>query len=220
MEMQSESIELLASALVKAQGEFSAVAKESFNPFFKSKYAALPDVVRHASPILSKHGLAVSQFMAEDDTLVTYLLHESGQFISHTTTMHLTKEDAQGSGSAVSYYRRYSYMSCLGLVADEDDDGNAAQKQETKSETRSAPQHQPRQLSEADTENIDLILKAAEKGGNDFLDSLAKQYIERGSLSAKQIESGVKSALKVLGVEGAVKSETQGDVPWPDEEPF
>ena len=32
--MQSESINELASALVAAQGEFSAVPKDSVNPFF------------------------------------------------------------------------------------------------------------------------------------------------------------------------------------------
>ena len=73
--MQSEQINELAAALVAAQAEFSAVPKESANPFFKSSYAALPDVVKHATPVLARHGLAVSQFISEADTLTTYLLH-------------------------------------------------------------------------------------------------------------------------------------------------
>ena len=43
--MNSSEINELAAALVAAQGEFSAVPKGAVNPFFKSKYAALPDVV-------------------------------------------------------------------------------------------------------------------------------------------------------------------------------
>ena len=48
--MNSPEINELAAALVAAQAEFSAVPKGSTNPFFKSKYAALPDVVASASP--------------------------------------------------------------------------------------------------------------------------------------------------------------------------
>lgn len=132
--MQSEHINELAAALNKAQAEFSAVPKDSINPFFKSTYAALPDVVRTATPVLTKHGLSVSQFIDHTDDghdlLRTYLLHASGQYIAHSMRLYLVKDDPQGQGSAVTYARRYSYMSVLGLVADVDDDGNAASKQQ------------------------------------------------------------------------------------------
>ena len=128
--MQSESIDLLAKSLVGAQAEFGSVPKGSVNPFFKSKYAGLPEVMGHVSPVLSKHSLAISQFItyAEDgtDTLLTYLLHESGQYMAYSMKLHLPKQDAQGQGSAVTYARRYSVLAVLGVVADEDDDGNKA----------------------------------------------------------------------------------------------
>ena len=140
--MQSPEINELANALVKAQAEFSAVPKGSVNPFFKSKYAGLPEVVQHTAPVLAKHGLAVSQFIthSEDgtDSLLTYLIHESGQYIAYSMQLHLAKEDMQSFGSACTYARRYSYMSCLGLVADEDDDGNSATKAKA-----SAPKAKP-----------------------------------------------------------------------------
>jgi len=128
--MQSESIDLLAKSLVGAQAEFGAVPKGSVNPFFKSKYAGLPEVMSHVSPVLSKHKLAISQFItyADDgsDTLLTYLLHESGQYMAYSMKLHLPKQDAQGQGSATTYARRYSILAVLGVVADEDDDGNKA----------------------------------------------------------------------------------------------
>ena len=128
--MNSSEINELAAALVAAQGEFSAVPKGAVNPFFKSKYAALPDVVASASPVLSKHGLAISQHITYDengnDALMTYLMHKSGQYLAYSMKLHLVKDDPQAQGSAVTYARRYSYMSVLGLVADEDDDGNRA----------------------------------------------------------------------------------------------
>lgn len=127
----SEQIGELAAALVSAQSEFSTVPKDSNNPYFKSKYAALPEVIQTASPVLAKHGLAVSQFLGtndQGDTLTTWLIHKSGQYINDTMQLHLSKNDAQGQGSATTYARRYAYMSALGLVADEDDDGNAASR--------------------------------------------------------------------------------------------
>ena len=127
----------LYKALIAAQGEFEAVAKDSDNPFFNSHYASLFAVVKAATPILQKHGLAVTQLISWDtidqDLLITRLVHESGQSIETTSRLHLTKQDPQGHGSAVTYMRRYAYMAILGLVADEDDDGNAA----------SAPQKAP-----------------------------------------------------------------------------
>lgn len=148
-------LDQLATALSAAQGEFEAVAKTETNPFFKSKYAGLPDVIRTASPILAKHGLAICQMiefgyeLANVDTLTTYLLHKSGQYIKATMRLHLTKDDPQGQGSAVTYARRYAYMAALGLVADEDDDGNAAsrpQAQQARPQTRRRPP--PAQVTE------------------------------------------------------------------------
>lgn len=118
----------LAAALATAQGEFESVSKDSANPFFKSKYASLPNVVKAASPILTAHGLSVSQLLGHDeqgDTLTTVLMHKSGQFIADTMHLRPVKDDPQAQGSATTYGRRYSYMAALGLVADEDDDGNA-----------------------------------------------------------------------------------------------
>lgn len=121
----SQSLDALAPALAEAQGEFEAVAKTADNPFFKSKYADLPSVVKAASPILSKLGLSVVQTLGAD-TVSTTLLHKSGQYIGDTASLHLVKQDPQAHGSAITYMRRYAYMAILGLVADVDDDANAA----------------------------------------------------------------------------------------------
>ena len=193
----------LAKALVAAQGEFSAVPKGSDNPFFKSKYADLPDVVKHAGPVLSKHGLAVSQFIelvetadgSSYDALRTYLIHESGQFITHVMRLHLPKSDPQGQGSAVTYARRYSYMAVLGLVSDVDDDGNAASPRQAPAAQRpSAPK-----ASAPATGDVSLIIQAAELApDNEFLNSLAEQYNARGSLSEKQLLAGLRQAKTVI----------------------
>lgn len=145
MTERSEQINELAAALVAAQGKFSVIPKTSLNPFFKSKYADLADVVRTAAPVLVEHGLAVSQFLGVDehgDTLTTWLIHESGQFIAESMRLHLAKPDAQGQGSATTYARRYAYMAALGLVADDDDDGNKASEPRRPGPRSQPPQHE------------------------------------------------------------------------------
>jgi hypothetical protein len=153
--------------------------------------------------VLSKHGLAVSQFIevgsADDgsvfDALRTYLIHESGQFITHVMRLHLPKSDPQGQGSAVTYARRYSYMAVLGLVSDVDDDGNAASPRQAPAVSRPSA---PRPKVEA-TGDVSTIIQAAELApDNEFLNSLAEQYTARGSLSEKQLSAGLRQAKAVI----------------------
>ena len=127
---QSESITKIAAAIVKAQGELNAVSKDGTNPHFRSKYATLQNIVESCRDTLRKHGLAVVQTFAETDgtyiNLDTTLLHESGEWIAGTFTMTPTKHDPQGMGSATTYARRYALSAILGIVTDDDDDGNAS----------------------------------------------------------------------------------------------
>lgn len=167
---RSPEIAELAAALSAAQAEFTTIPKDSTNPFFKSSYAGLPTVVEAASPILSKHGLSISQFLgvneAGDDTLTTWLLHTSGQFITESMRLYLTKKDAQSQGSATTYARRYAYMAVLGLVADNDDDGNAARSSSTKNgsgRVSAAPVQQTERTATAKQRGL-ISAKAGEKG--------------------------------------------------------
>jgi hypothetical protein len=71
---------------------------------------------------------------AGHDVLWTMLGHTSGQWIASDMLLHLVKDDPQGQGSAITYARRYSLCSAIGLVADDDDDGQAASKPKQRSE--------------------------------------------------------------------------------------
>lgn len=127
---KSDSIAALAAALAKAQGEMENASKNSQNPHFKSKYADLAEILNTVRPVLSKHGLAVTQFPAfESGTahVETILTHASGEWMSGTCSAPVQKSDPQGVGSALTYLRRYSLAAVCGL-AQEDDDANAASK--------------------------------------------------------------------------------------------
>lgn len=125
---KSDNIKELMAALQAAQDEFPTVAKNATNPFHNSRYATFKDDVAAIRPILSKHGLVVSQ-PPGGEVLNTILVHTpTGQWISGE--MHLStggKTDAQALGSAITYAKRYSYEALLGITTgEEDDDGHAA----------------------------------------------------------------------------------------------
>lgn len=134
--MKSEKLDLLATALSKAQSEMPAVPMNAINPFLKNKYADLAEMIRVASPVLAKHGLSISQqpvsFEGQLVGVTTTLLHTSGQWIEDTISLPLGDEKgkslAQVAGSIITYLRRYSYGAIVGLATDEDTDGNAPSK--------------------------------------------------------------------------------------------
>jgi hypothetical protein len=125
---KSESIKELATALNKAQAEMGGATKDAANPFFKSKYADLSAVVKAVKDAFATNGLSYTQFPIEDGGRIgveTILMHVSGEWLSNSFTVALSKQDAQGAGSAITYCRRYALQAIAGIPA-EDDDGNKA----------------------------------------------------------------------------------------------
>ena len=132
---KSESIIELSKALNKFQAECSGAKKSANNPFFKSKYANLEEVINCAKEPLMTNGLSVSQFPTASEGkcgVETILMHSSGEWISSVLLLACTKQDPQAYGSAITYARRYAYQSVLGIPS-EDDDANAATKGKPKS---------------------------------------------------------------------------------------
>ena len=127
---KSETIKQLATALCKFQGEVEKIKKTETNPFFKSKYASLSDILDVIRHPLADNGLSFVQFPSGLYGLTTMLMHESGEWISESYTMEPTKKDPQGAGSVITYQRRYALGAILGLNIDVDDDGNEASKKD------------------------------------------------------------------------------------------
>ena len=125
---KSESIKNLAIAMNKAQAAMSGAKKSASNPFFKSKYSNLEEVIRAIKEPFADNGLSYMQFtMTEGDFAGcdTIVMHESGEWISGPTMIKCSKLDAQGQGSAITYAKRYALQGIAGIPS-EDDDGNAA----------------------------------------------------------------------------------------------
>jgi hypothetical protein len=132
---KSESISALASALVKAQAELKNPQFDSKNPHFKSDYASLAAVREAVMPVLSKHGLSVSQMPKNDDGKAgceNLLMHSSGEWVISELLIPTDKLNAHGVGSSITYARRFSLMAIAGVVGDQDDDGNGSVEQQKK----------------------------------------------------------------------------------------
>lgn len=120
--------------LLSAKKEMEAITKDSKNPFFKSNYFDVNKLLLEVEPILQKHDLLLLQPL--QDGLVKSIIYdpENGENVSSSLELPEIK-DPQKIGSAITYYRRYTLQSLLGLQA-EDDDGNTASKQVKKQQVK------------------------------------------------------------------------------------
>ena len=126
----SETIALISSAISKAQSEVENATKRSNNPAFRSKYADLAEILDTVRPVFASHGLALTQHPGFEDGRViveTMISHTSGEWMTSKLAMPLSKNDAHGMGSAITYARRYALAAICG-IHQEDDDGNASVK--------------------------------------------------------------------------------------------
>jgi hypothetical protein len=130
---KSEQINELAKALCKFHADLKPIAKDSTNPFFKSKYASLSTILKAIKEPLAKNKLSFVQLPVDNYGLTTIIVHESGQWIESTYFMNPTKDTPQEAGSVITYQRRYALGAALGLDIDEDDDANAVSQPPKKS---------------------------------------------------------------------------------------
>lgn len=169
----SESIAKLAAALVAAQAEIKAVAKDSTNPHFGSKFASLDTIIGATRPTLTKHGLAIVQGATTPHTdetgrvtaftVETRLVHSSGEWLENQAVMPVGKADPQGAGGALTYGRRYGLSALLSLATDEDDDGNAATPRQSAQPERRYEERKPA-ANPAPRDTTPTIGEAAEAG--------------------------------------------------------
>jgi hypothetical protein len=173
---KSETIGALAKALAKAQGSLENASKNAANPHFKSKYADLAECLNTIRDVFAESGLSYVQFPSFDNgvaSVETMLMHESGEWISSVASAPVSKQDAQGVGSATTYLRRYSIAAMAG-IAQEDDDANSA--------VGSKPQSKPApKQADADADGIWLSALSAVKTAPDMA-SLQKHFLAAQSL--------------------------------------
>lgn len=192
---RSEGIENLAKAFIKFQSEVTNPANTANNPFFKSRYAPLNEVLNLVRPILTKYGLAIIQSpSAQEDnvTVITMMLHESGEWIKlDPLTLKADKNTAQGVGSAITYARRYALSAALGISSEDDDDGNFASGNKQNKKQQAKPNKQTEKDKQIDSiiNKIDKLAKSkAKTNKNGVVTAITKYHSNANYNSITDIE--------------------------------
>jgi len=115
-------MELIAK-LSKAKTNFEPIKKEATNPHYKNKYMTLDDIVASITDALAKEGLVL--YHSQTESGLKTILTDGKDSIESFYPIRQSLTDQQ-LGSSLTYGRRYSICCLLGIVADEDDDGNQA----------------------------------------------------------------------------------------------
>jgi len=124
--------------LYKVQKEIGAISKDSTNPFYKSKYFDINSLIKQLMPILEKHNLLLLQPISEGSQYSKIVDVDNGNSVESSLSLPIDL-DAQKIGSAITYYRRYTLQSLLGLQAEDDDGNNASTPLKTATLTDEKP---------------------------------------------------------------------------------
>ena len=191
----SATVKELATALAIVQGQLTFAKKDSKNPFFKSNYADLESVWDACRSLLSDNGLAIMQFPGDyvdgNMTLTTVMTHSSGEWVAQNMSLPVSKPDAQGAGSAITYMRRYALAAIVGVVQ-ADDDGNSASEKAT-IVAEKAPSITPQQIA-----SINALIEQT----NSDMDKLC-EYFKKPNLilfDRHQATNAIAMLQKKLGV--------------------
>jgi len=125
----SEQLNELFKAMAEFQKEVEQPKKDADNPFFKSKYVPLENVIDAIHKVGSKHGLSEITYPVQSDGQVgvgVIITHSSGQYMKlPPILLKPDKNTPQGIGSATTYARRYALSAAFGIASETDDDGNS-----------------------------------------------------------------------------------------------
>lgn len=115
--------------ILEVKKQIGTLSKSHENPFFKSKYLDLNDLITAVEPLLHEQGLLLIQPI-NNSTVETQIVDaETGDILLNSCLELPNILDPQKLGSAITYYRRYTLKSLL-AIAENDDDGNLAAKPE------------------------------------------------------------------------------------------
>lgn len=149
---QSDSIVTLLKGIDKVKNEVAKVSKDGKNPHFKSTYPTLTNVLESISESCANHNIVFTQIPDGENQLTTIVMEtSSGEYIESTCKATPQMSNPQGTGSLITYLRRYALVSIFGLGT-EDDDGNGASivpqaKTKQPQPTEPRPSTQPAVLS-------------------------------------------------------------------------
>jgi len=123
--------------LFKLQGKLSPLIKNKDNPFFKSKYADINQILNMIKPLLQENKILLMQNPVETDgnkiSIETVLVDiEDNTRAASVISLPYGTQDPQKGASSITYARRYAIVCMLCLQAVDDDGEGHKKKTEPK----------------------------------------------------------------------------------------
>jgi ERF superfamily len=157
-------------------------------------YADLDAVLDASKPVLTKHGLAVTQ-AATVEGVHAVVMHETGEWLSFPPLQVSTQQNTpQGQGSALTYARRYQMLALLG-IATEDDDGTAAAKKPKAAPRTAAPVNGSEDPNPAQTKKAMALFTKIGVRDRDERNALTSAYIGREVSSWKEVSPAERNVV-------------------------
>lgn len=169
----------LLEAFIQAQARMEQPKKTAVNPAFKTTYAPLDECIAASVPVLNAHGIGLRQPLASDGQAMTLstVIFGYGESLELSSITWPQQGSPQKVGTDITYYRRYTLCSGLGIASEEDDDGNTASKDREQPKRESAPEPRPIPASQVvDAATLMQIRKLRADIGVD--DDLYMQHLE------------------------------------------
>lgn len=187
----SEATDMLDAALAKAQAELTNPSKEAVNPHFKSKYATLDAGLNIVRECLSKHGISFTQPTRVEDNILMLetRLACGGQWLVSEYPVCTFPVKHQEMGSALTYARRYSLFSLVGIAGEEDDDANAATSQTNAPKRVPTPPKPPADTLDVEGSQLtrDMLLSIMDMA--ESVADLQKWQVDNNATIAKLLEA-------------------------------
>jgi ERF superfamily len=201
----SETIGAFADAFAKVQAELQNPPKNKINPHFKSKYVDLSDGLDVIRKTLGKHGIAFIQSTKAENGFImlhTRLAHKSGEWIESTYPVGGMGKH-QEMGSALTYARRYSLFSLVGVAGEDDDDGNTAIEVKNPPKKEPAPKTVAAPVEVLDDSASDMLLASMhsellEVSTREELRNWVKRHKENKSMLAPVHRDEISAAYREM----------------------
>ncbi|MCZ2130459.1 MAG: ERF family protein [Bacteroidia bacterium] len=117
----------MKKSLFEAINEIKPIVKDKTNPHFRNTYADINSMLEVVKPILHKHQLGLLQPIVGGHVCSRIYDMESGEMLIESSLEMTQGLNAQQKGSEITYFRRYTLQSLLGLEAEDDDGNNGSQ---------------------------------------------------------------------------------------------
>lgn len=152
--------------------KIGVLSKDAKNPFFKSQYLTLNQLLLSLLPLLEEEGLMLTNYVA-DNHLVTVVNDDEDKIESAFPIAENIFNNPQAVGSTLTYARRYNLVSIFNIMV-EDDDANAGSKLGKSPQPQTSKDDNRKWLNEGSPEWIKIVDRI--KGGESIKINTVKMH--------------------------------------------